>query len=81
MDFYKEIIVNLLRNEDMHVSFPNLRIDANQLVELTCYNTLMEIKRILNATSLDDPSCFQKIEEIVLLFEKIGSNGGSRHDF
>ena len=81
MDLYKEILINILKNEEVHVSFPDLRIDANQLVELTCYNTLMEIKRILNDTSLDDPSCFQKIEEIVLLFEKIGSNGGSRHDF
>ena len=36
---------------------------------------------ILDDDSLDDATCFQKIEEIVCVFEEMGFNGGSRHDF
>ena len=81
MDLYKEILINILKNEEVHVSFPNLNTETNQIVELSCYNMLKEIKRIIEDASLDDATCFNKIEEIVCLFEKIGSNGGSRHDF
>ena len=42
---------------------------------------LQKIKMILQDESLDDESCFLKIEEIVSAFEKIGSDGGARHDF
>lgn len=61
--------------------FPNLRIDVKEIVELTCYKALTEIKRILEDSTLDDKECFEKIEEIVCIFESLGSNGGSRHDF
>lgn len=30
---------------------------------------------------LEDDECFIKIEEIVRLFEGLGSGGGNRHDF
>ena len=31
--------------------------------------------------TLDDPSCFQRIERIVTVYEALGAGGGSRHDF
>ena len=42
---------------------------------------LKQIKAIIEDDSLEDPECFQKIEEIVNTFEMFGSDGGSRHDF
>ncbi|MBQ6893457.1 MAG: hypothetical protein IJN48_04555 [Clostridia bacterium] len=81
MELYKEILIRVLKDEDIVVSFPNLNIDAKEIIKLTCYQTLQEIKSILEDTNLDDKQCFEKIEKIVCLFEDIGSSGGSRHDF
>ena len=30
---------------------------------------------------LDDPACFLRIEEIVNIYEELGSDGGGRHGF
>ncbi|MDD3164847.1 MAG: hypothetical protein PHS97_03220 [Oscillospiraceae bacterium] len=46
-----------------------------------CYQALLAIKAALNDDTLQDDACFQKIEEIVCIFEALGSNGGARHDF
>lgn len=48
---------------------------------LYCYQTLQKIRDIVRDESLDDRECFAKIEEIVCLFEEIGSHGGGRRDF
>ena len=81
MDFYREIIINVLKDEDVKVSFPDLKLNAKEIVELECYKALKKIRRILSDRTLDDETCFEKIEEIVCVFESLGSNGGSRHDF
>jgi hypothetical protein len=50
--------------------------------ETSCvYRVLREIRAVLDDQSLDDPTCFWKIEKIVCLFEEMGWGGGSRHDF
>lgn len=56
-------------------------INAPSIVEGICYRTLCAIRDILADDSLDDKECFQKIEQIVCLFEEIGSDAGTRHDF
>ncbi|MEE1055782.1 MAG: hypothetical protein UH239_00850 [Acutalibacteraceae bacterium] len=45
------------------------------------YKALQKIKTIIEDDSLEDKECFMKIEEIVCLFEALGSDGGNRHDF
>lgn len=52
--------------------------DAAEIVNTRCYTALAEIKRILDDGSLSDFEC---IERIVCVFEEMGSDGGSRHDF
>lgn len=52
-----------------------------ELMNCDACRTLEEIREVLNDDRLDDQNCFQRIEEIVRLYEKLGSNGGSRHDF
>lgn len=56
-------------------------MNAKEIVEMECYKALQKIKAIIEDDSLEDTECFMKIEKIVCLFEQIGSNGGSRHDF
>ncbi|MCI8704143.1 MAG: hypothetical protein HFE60_07645 [Anaerotignum sp.] len=48
---------------------------------MKCYQALEEIKGILESDGLEDKECFEKIEEIVCIYERLGSDGGNRHDF
>ena len=56
-------------------------INADRIVEMECYKSMQKIKTIIEDDSLNDEECFIKIEEIVRVFEKLGSNAGDRHDF
>lgn len=82
MELYQGILCHVLANKKVKVSFPELvNTDVTKIVELECYKALHKIKTILEDDALEDSECFQKIEEIICAFEKLGSNGGSRHDF
>ena len=82
MELFQEILCHVFANEKVQVSFPELtHTDAAQIVELECYQALRKIKTILEDDSLEDSECFRQIEEIVCVFEDLGSDGGRRHDF
>lgn len=81
MELYKELLAKILENEEVQIVFPNLKIDAADLVELKCYQALRKIKAIIEDDSLTDSECYLKIEAIVCLLEELGSDGGDRHDF
>ena len=81
MELYEEILINMLkRHPDALIGTFNQNT-AILLTEQICYQTLKKIKAIIEDDSLDDPECFAKIEQIVRVFEDIGSDGGFRHDF
>lgn len=80
MDLYKELLVNLLSQERVQVTFPGFPEDTKTLLELHCYQILQKIKAVVNDDSLDDPACFAKIEEILTVLEDNGISV-SRHDF
>ena len=81
MNLYQEILADILSREEICIEFPNLTNHASELVEMKSYQTLKQIKEIVEDDELKDPDCFQKIEEIVCALEQIGSGGGNRHDF
>ena len=81
MELYKEILAQALSQQRAEIIFPDLHINATQIIESECYKALQKIKAIIEDDSLDDESCFKRIEEIVCTFEAIGSTGGGRHDF
>ncbi len=81
MELHKEILLNALFNEEMQITFPNLKISPNEIVKLECYKALKKIKAIIENQDLSDKECFKRIENIVCVFEEIGSGGGARHDF
>lgn len=58
-----------------------MKVSPAELLEQRSYQALCRIQAVLADDSLDDPTCFRKIEELVYIFEEIGSGGGSRHDF
>ena len=81
MELLKEIMIQVLMNEDIQISFPGLQPDLSGIVESKCYQALKRIKAIIEDDSLEDSECFMKVEEIVCTLEELGSDGGSRHDF
>ena len=81
MDLYKEILAHALVEAGITVSIPSLELNAAQIGEGECYKALQQIKAILGDGALDDAECFQKIEQIVCVFEGLGSTGDGRHDF
>ena len=80
MDLYKDILMQILHAPgNLNVSFEGIKIEnPNEAVENVCYQTIMQIKSILDDDTLDDFEC---IEAIVKLLEEIASDGGSRRDF
>ena len=81
MELYKELLITILKDEEVEVKFPNLNVDVDRILELYSYKALKAIKKVLEDDTLDDKECFHKIEEIVCIFEELGSGGGGRHDF
>ncbi|MCL2702582.1 MAG: hypothetical protein FWE91_03120 [Defluviitaleaceae bacterium] len=78
MDLFKEILVEILMKENINIIFPNLKYNMTDIVEMKAYKTLQKIKNIIENDGFSDFEC---IEEIVCVFERIGSGGGNRHDF
>lgn len=81
MELCSQILAEYLSQQDAQVIFPNLQLNATEIVELKCYQALLQIKAVIEDEQLDDQACFQQIEKIVCILEDIGSNGGFRHDF
>jgi len=76
MELYQEIMLKYLLSHNREKG-----IDLAELVNDAAYQALKQIKLILEDDQLDDPECFWKIEQIVRVFEELGSNAGTRHDF
>ncbi len=81
MELYAQILQNILEKNEIVIRFPDLRTDITTVFKLECYQTLRKIKAVIEDDSLDDETCFTRIEEIINIFEEIGSDCGGRHDF
>ena len=76
MELYQEMIYKLLAEQPGVLQKDSLA----ELLKSRCYQALQEIKAVLDDT-LDDPDCFERIEKIVCIFEKLGNGVDYRHDF
>lgn len=81
MQLYQEILAAVLAKEKVQITFPNLNINLTEMIESESYQALQKIKAVITDDSLTDSECFMKIEEIINIFETLGSGGGNRHDF
>lgn len=81
MELCREILSTLLKDEKVEIVFPNLNINAEKIINIASYQALKAIKKILEDETLSDKQCFYKIEEIICLFEELGSGIHMRHDF
>ena len=78
LDLLKDVIVKILEKEDMKISFPELSPDISEIIETECMRSLQKINDILGNDSFSDFEC---IEEILRVFEDMGSTSSLRHDF
>lgn len=78
MELFEEILLHHLKKNQGAQGFP---ADPQALVHDTAYQALNAIRLILERDDLEDPECFRRIEKIVRVFERIGSDCGTRHDF
>ena len=78
MKLLEGIIQGLISSGRVQVEIKAPECNLEAAVENVCYKALGEIREILDDDSLSDFDC---VEKIVNVFEAIGSNGGSRHDF
>lgn len=78
MELYKQMILKGLETGELQLVLSDR---GQEWLEGKCYQALEEIQTVLNDDSLDDKACFLRIEKIVEIYEKLGSNGGIRHDF
>ena len=81
MKLNEQILAHYLAREDAQIIFPQLQLDAKEIVQLECYRILCNIQQIVRDDTLDDSECFERIERIVAEFENRGIDSGSRHDF
>lgn len=83
MDFYESMLHNFSEKLRAAVT-PSDEEKQSLLAELMqnrACQALEDIRKVLDNDRLDDQTCFYRIEEIVRIYEKTGSNGGSRHVF
>ena len=76
-----ELLANYLSQENAQIIFPDLQLNAAQIIEQQCYETLRKIQDILRDDTLTDTECFEQIDRIICVFEQIGIDCGNRHDF
>ena len=75
-----EVYEQILMNKALELSTGAKEL-ASQMVELECYRILLEIKEVIENEKLDDPECFERIEDILTVFERHGIACDFRHDF
>ena len=71
-------LAKLLVDEGAAVRIDCGGADLNQLMKDRCWQALMEIRAVLDDETLEDPECFQQIEQIVRIYEKLGPGAGAR---
>lgn len=65
MKLCTEILAYYLSKESAQIMFPELQLNAKEIVQLQCYQALCKIRDIIHDDTLEDAECFQRIEAIV----------------
>ena len=81
MELYRDILYRILESEEFEILLPKWKMNVEEMMEMKCYQALQEIKKILEDDELNDAECFESIEKIISVFEKLGSGIKERHDF
>ena len=80
MELLEDILYAIIKTGGAEIRLPE-NLDVEKLFSNACYRALEQIRCVLAEPRNSDESCFMQIEEIVRVFEKMGSDCGARHDF
>ena len=80
MEFYKDILCTLLQNSTVEVKLTDLTLPTD-FFGAVCYRALKMIKAVIEDDTVDDPTCFLRIEAIMEIFENLSNKIPHRHDF
>lgn len=83
MNFYESMVNGFVENIRAVAGFQKEDFErwAAELMKDAACQALEKIRGVLDDDRLDDQECFSRIEEIVKIYEEIGSDAGTRHDF
>lgn len=83
MNYYDSMVNGFFEKllEKAGVSKEELNGAAARLMDSAACRALEDIRTVLDDDSLDDPTCFRRIERIVEVYEDLGAGAGTRHDF
>ena len=83
MDFYESMINSFSEKLQAAVTPSDEEKQSllGELINSAACQALEKIRGVLDDDRLDDQECFSRIEEIVKIYEEIGSDAGTRHDF
>ena len=81
MEFLEELLVSAIQKGKVRIGLRARMRKVERLVEKESVQALYRIKKMIEDDFLSDVECFEKIEEIVNIFEELGMTCGSRHDF
>ena len=73
MVLLKQVLIDLLQEEEMVISFPNLRFNLDAVMTLPCYQALFQIQCILQEESLCETERLAEIEAALLRFKESGA--------
>ena len=77
LDFREQLLVSHI-TQFVKDSIDTMNIDINEVVYSTALAALYEIQKVLKNVDTDD---FEKIEQIVCIFEEYNIDAGVCHDF
>ena len=73
MEVYQKILTNILAQEEINIQFSNLSIDAAQIVEGICYQTINQIRAVLDDVHERHPV---PAAQVVVLLEPLQDGAG-----
>lgn len=81
MELYEQILLKAFEREALDKLWPEMAKHAEAIVAQQCYQALEQIQAVITNDRLTDAECFMQIEQIIRIYEQLGSDGGDRHDF
>lgn len=81
MDLYIEMVLKNGLKQLPESLIKEFFLESDRWVEMQSYRALRKIKDILEDDSLSDEDCEFKIDEIICVFEELGSGCNNRHDY
>ena len=79
MKLFKDILAQVLSKQELQITINDWNMQ--ELLQTLNFTMLGALEQILLSLQDDELSDFECIEEIVEIFEDLGSDCGNRHDF